>query len=598
MTSSTQKNQNSLLKKEIQTFDEEFPKLINSILNNLFDLKPKSAHIRMRNIIILLIFVGFFISLKPHPLSEWFDHLQLVFTYIGQLDIFGAINSILGFVNLGLQAFINPHTLWYGPAFFLPIFIAYQAASFYLADVFELNHINTAQKFISQVALTGSNDFIRISKGEISSAHRESPIYKIGGPGKLIVDLDSVALFEKADGQPKVIGPTGKLPGGKATLEGFERLRQIIDLRDHFIDLRDSSGKNSAVKSRSLDGINVIAADVRLMFSIDRGKQEPTNDLPYPYTSKAVERHVYRSTSQVSSNMPDPSIPKFNFESAILSTIRGELGMFMAQRNLTEYLANINFPEIKKAEEQENAVLEVAQLVLEPLEQADSVKKQPPPLPSFTPRHEITNLFSQFADKFTKDSGEKGVELHWIGVGTWKVPNEVVSEKHLEAWKMSHENIKMNSDGATKSAKAKARTQKILSMIQSVPLGAYQDGINGMEDKKAAIRSLCLEYRRQINESYELLCTKKKPIPPTLVAAIFFIDRIFWRIVPPPPPPPPVTPEEDRLYKGLLRKIGSWEVVERLVALELEFTPDATREELYKKINNDWDRDIAGNWEP
>jgi len=549
----------------------------------------------MRRIVFLLILAGFLISLRPHPVNEWIKSLGLIFNSINLGDPIKIINSIIEFVNLGLQAYINPHTLWYFPAFFLPIFIAYQAASFYLADIFELEHIGIARKFIRQVALTGSNESIRIKNGEVSPEHLESPIYKIGGPGNVVVDLDSVVLFEKADGRPNVIGPTGEKPGGKEILEGFERYRQSIDLRDQFIDLNESDGKYSSVKGRSLDGMNVIATDVRLISSIHRGNQEPTNDRPYPFTKDAVERLVYRSRSKVTNYMMEPSIPKFNFESAILSMIRRELSTFMGQYRLTNYLASINFPEVIKAEEQENAVVEEARLVLEPLESADSIRQPIPSRPTFVPREEISNLFSQFAEKFTREAAEKGVELQWIGVGTWKVPMELVSQKHLEAWKMSQENERMNSENSYKSIRTEAKIQKTIAMIQTVPIEVYEDRISAIEDTDKAIGELLKEYRRQMYEHFEQLRSRNRTIPPTLIAAIFYIDRLLWRNVPPPAPPPPATAEEYRLYREALTKIGTWEVIEKLIGIEQEASPDTTREEALRRINRNWDLDITGN---
>ena len=111
-----------------------------------------------------------------------------------------------------------------------------------------------------------------------------------------MVDIDSVALFEKPDGTPRVIGPTGKEPNGKAMLTGFERFRQAIDLRDHYIELRHNN-KTSAVKSRSRDGIPVTATDVQFMFSVYRDKQEPDDNNPYPFSQKAIEQLVYKATS-------------------------------------------------------------------------------------------------------------------------------------------------------------------------------------------------------------------------------------------------------------------------------------------------------------
>ena len=117
------------------------------------------------------------------------------------------------------------------------------------------------------------------------------PTYLIGGPGKVIVDLDSVTLFERPDGTPRVIGPTANQQLGRATLQGFERFRQAIDIRDHYADL--------SVTSRSRDGIPVTATDVHMMFSVHRGGKKATREFPYPFSEKAIEQLIYKSLSKV-----------------------------------------------------------------------------------------------------------------------------------------------------------------------------------------------------------------------------------------------------------------------------------------------------------
>ncbi len=72
----------------------------------------------------------------------------------------------------------------------------------------------------------------------------------------------------------------------------------------------------------------------------------------------------------------------------------------------------------------------------------------------------------------------------------------------------------------------------------------------------------------------------------------------FGRFVPPPPAPAPATQREKELYEVLLRKIGFFEVVEQLLMLEFERSPNLSREEALEKSNSDWDLDIARKWRP
>jgi len=262
------------LQKERRLYNELFDRLINALLNRIFDLRPASAARRMSYLVIMFLLMGFVITLHSYPLPLWAQRLQEIFQYLLQQSYAATYvgDPFTKFLDLVKQAITDPHILQYLPIFLAPFFIALHLAALYLADIFELEDVAVARRFVWEVALSGSEDTIRITQGKVAEQYLESPNYLIGGPGKVIVDLDSVALFERADGTPHVIGSTGKEPRGKATIDGFERFRQAIDIRDHYVELRDQDSKSPSVKSRSRDGIPITATDVRLMFSIYRGE--------------------------------------------------------------------------------------------------------------------------------------------------------------------------------------------------------------------------------------------------------------------------------------------------------------------------------------
>jgi len=575
------------LQKEGQLFNDLFVRLGNAILNRIFDLRPERAARRMQYLLILFFVSGFLVTLRYYPLGLWAQHIQSIFLYLFNpafAATFVGEDPITNFLFFALQAFTDPRAFQYLPIFLAPFFIALQSAAIYLADVFELEDVGVARRFIGEVALSGSDETIRITQGDISDAHRESPNYLIGGPGKVMVDLDSVALFEKPDGTPHVIGPTGKAPGGKATLDGFERFRQAIDVRDHYVDLRDQDPKSQSVKSRSRDGMPITATDVRLMFSIYRGKgAKPSSDSPYPFSKEAIEQIVYKATSKVTPDLPNPSTYEFSWVNNMIGLIRGKLGGFMSSRNLTEYLANVGMPEIEKAKQREESIAEQVRELTRSTEEPTKPKEAKPP-PNFTPRYIVTDLFSQFAHEFTKSARNSGVELHWIGVGTWKPPLDIVPEKHLEAWILSQENAKNGSKEAMNKAEGESIIVKTINLIQSVPLAAFHDIMNMTKhikkparkpehrlkidpglvsdlmlsqadlegnlgemaklleiskllnerrspvpeptdfDHKDEMKSLLLEYRKQFIEAIEFMKAKNETIPPIIEDAVKYIE--------------------------------------------------------------------------
>ncbi|HSL46703.1 MAG TPA: hypothetical protein VK897_24925 [Anaerolineales bacterium] len=515
------------LQKEVRLFNELFSRLIDAFLNRVFDMRPEKAARRLWYLIILFFIAGFLISLRLYPLELWMYHIRDIFLYILNMEYAATYpgNPFLNLTGFVSQVFIDPRIFQYFPIFLASFFIALQCAALYLSDIFELDHPSVARRFIWGVALTGSEELIRVSQGDVPDEYRFSPAYLIGGPGKVVVDLDSAALFEKPDGTPRVIGPTGKEPRGRATLEGFERFRQAIDIRDQYVDLRDQDPRSQSVTSRSLDGIEIIATDVRLMFSIYRGGAKPTVEQPYPFSKEAVEQIIYQATSRVTPELPNPSTYEFSWVNKMIGLIRNELSRFMSRHKLTAYLASIGMPEIEKLKQREESIVEQVQKLTQ--EQDFLLASEQKSLPEFQSRSRITNLFTQFADEFTRKAKSSGVELHWIGVGTWKTSVEIVPERHLDAWKLSNENLYRESPEVLNELEKEAIMQKTVFLIQDVPVAAYMKATSDEKEHKRAMRSLLLAYHQQLIEAAEFMRAKGEAVPPNIEDAIAHINNMF-----------------------------------------------------------------------
>jgi hypothetical protein len=436
------------LRNEQNLFKELSARLTNAILNWVFDLHPQQATRRSTFVTILFLLCGFLISVYYYPLPIWGGYIGDIFSSLlrgGSIE--GFMNAFYNFLLFLKTVVLDPRILQYLPVFLASFFIALQSAAIYLADVFELDDVGVAREFIRGVALSGNNETIRITHGEIAEQYKDSPVTLIGGPGRVIVDLDSAALFERADGTPHLIGPTGKEPGGRATIEGFERLRHALDIRDHHITLRDQLSAHDqnkwtkAVKSRSRDGIPIKATDVHLMFSIHRGNNlTPSMEYPYPFSKESVEQIVYKAESRVTPAQRNTSTFDFSWINNMVMLIRGRLGGFMAEHKLTEYLASFGTPEIEKRKQREAEIKTQMQQLTPDNDDIGEQRELNPP--SFQARDKIKNLFAQFTEEFTRRARDRGVELHWIGVGTWESPIKDISEDHLQAWLLSQENLK------------------------------------------------------------------------------------------------------------------------------------------------------------
>lgn len=526
--SSTPQKETSL-EKERQLFWELFARLRDALLNRLFDLRPEKAVRRRQYLVFLFIVAAFLVNLREYPLNDWIRHLQDIFSYLfiqsGSYNPNYPGDPFNNFFRFGIGALTDPHTLQYLPLLLASFFIALQSAAIYLADIFELEDVSVARKFVSEVALSGSDETIRITQGDIFEEHRSSPNFLIGGPGKVVVDIDSVALFEKPDGTPRIIGPTGKEPGGKATLDGFERFRQAIDLRDHYIELRDQNDKASSVKSRSRDGIPVTATDVRFMFSVHRDGQKSDDKNPYPFSREAVEKLVYKATSRVTPDLTNPSTFEFSWINNMISLIRGKLGGFMNEHKLTEYLASIGQPELEKAEKEEKDIAEKAKVLAssiadEPARKANEKSPDDKKRDEFVSRDSVKkNLFDLFTEEFKETTRERGVELHWIGIGTWRLPTEiiqetkVVPEKHLEAWKLSRENLAKGSEGAISKLAKETMIQETITLIQEVPVEAYQSATEKFNSQKDAMREMLIEHQKLLIKARDFIKARAVSTP-------------------------------------------------------------------------------------
>jgi hypothetical protein len=520
------------LQKEMQLFRELFARLVDAFLNRIFDLRPEKAARRIWYLITLFFVSVFVVSLRFYPLELWTQHIRDTFSFFLNPSFPATYpgNPLVNFAIFAYHVFTDPRIFQYFPVFLAPFFIALQCAALYLADIFELEHVSVARDFIWRVTLSGSEETIRVSQGVISEEDRQLPTYRIGGPGKVIVDLDSVALFEKPDGTPRIIGPTTKESRARATLEGFERFRQAIDTRDHHVELRDQDPKSKSVESRSLDGIKITATDVRLMFSVYRGGVKPSTENPYPFSREAIEKIIYQATSKVTPGQPNPSKYEFSWTNRMMGLILGELGAFMSKHKLTAYLASIGAPELEKMKQREKTIVEQVQQILAS-EQDPSAPEEPKHPPEFQPRHKISDLFTEFAEEFTKRARNNGVELHWIGVGTWKTPIEIVPERHLEAWKLSNENLYRESPEALNNLETDAILQKTIILIQDVPIAAHQKANSEEVEPKNVLRSLLLAYNQQFVEAVEFMRAKGESVPPNIEDAIAHINNMFGHYV-------------------------------------------------------------------
>ncbi len=282
-------------------------------------------------------------------------------------------------------------------------------------------------------APVGCPHTLAIVNGEVKD--RRSPLLLIGGPGYVFVSTDSAALFERPDGTPHVVAPTTRR---LELLEGFERLRRIVSLREHQMTL--------SATARSRDGIPIQVNDVQLLFSIYRGGRKPSAKEPFPFYPPALEQLVYGELASPVVDRWEALSSSRLLTNAMRVMARSELTRFIRAQTVVEFLASVAPMDIETLRE---VYEELARDIAEPNKEIEPIPPSLPNPPEFIPRPRIAERFNLLANgpEGTR-ARQRGVGLQWIGLGAWHTPVAKVLDQHLEAWRLSVTNVVRSSDVA------------------------------------------------------------------------------------------------------------------------------------------------------
>lgn len=421
------------------------------IFDGLFACDQRAAHRRLLIFLLSALFLWFTLAIflvlqRPASASLLKDLLNALFSFQ-----------------------ILRHLLVIGLAFWLALLIT----AVYLDDVFELKNLPIAQRFILGAAFALFYGRISIRNGAVSPRHLDSPIVQIGGPGVVDVHLENAALFERVDGSPRIVAPTSDR---SLILDGFERLRQVVDLRDQVVEM--------TVSGRTQDGIPITAKDVRLVFSIYRGgKRSDPNEVfvqPYPFSEQAVMDLVYKKES-------GPWVE------GLRGMIRRELVHFIAQHTLSEFLTTAN-TEVQAS--------------------------------SLVPREELSDLFFDFTSGFSERARERGVELGWIGVGTWVLPSQIIPERHMEAWRLSYESRARKSPQSLLKLRQETRVVELLRLIDEV-LTIYYSLLDQEMPADLIMQTMVHLYQEKIRSALDLQVSQQQPAATDLQTAFDHLEQLF-----------------------------------------------------------------------
>jgi hypothetical protein len=284
-------------------------------------------------------------------------------------------------------SFFSPQVLVYLLPVLLAGSVAFRLASLYLADLFELESIGIASRYLVGSVFGSRYPVLTIGTGKVDELDQSSPLLRIGGPGFLNLHLGFAAVFETIEGQPRIYGPSPAR--SRFFIQGFERLRDVIDLRDQLRKLDE-------VRTITKDGITVHARDVQIVFRAFGGTQrkpgsryraDPGSTLSLAYGGIANDTGLTHWTE---------TLPLL---------ARRELQAFVAARTLEEFLT---LPEQAEPDP------------------ADSGR----PMTVHIPRRLLTSSFH--TPERQQRLKDLGLELVWVGVGTWEVRDDQIASTELE----------------------------------------------------------------------------------------------------------------------------------------------------------------------
>ncbi|MBI3158020.1 MAG: hypothetical protein HYZ26_00285 [Chloroflexi bacterium] len=548
-----------------QVFVNDLPRIaawlrqrLNDAFNGLFSTSAVSGARRQLLFTLVLGTIWARAAFNAHPIQ--FSH--------------SIVNDLLVYPFVALfSASIMRHVL----VMVLVFLFGLRVAAAFLDDVFELNDVLLAERYILQAVFASQYDLITIKDGGVAPENRNSPVSRIGGPGRVKVHLENVALFEKATGQPNPIGPQDTLKARR--LDRFERLRAVVDLREQTVSLN--------VRTRTKDGIYVTAQGAQILYSVARSRRkEPSLKSPMTYDREAIQKIVYGETvfkhfrSKLDKSPPQSKPPGGTIDLKMGSFIESQLKAFISGRFLSEFLTQTQEPEREKKEQDEETLRMAAEelAATQPAPDSDvndstpgeAVAAAPTRAPTtgrltqalaatqpslsatdghkgddapavatrggqplqFISRDEITR---QFYEEVNRKALERGLQLHWIDIGTWVLPDEarLIARQHLDAWDLSVKNQTRGNAMALDRVLRESRNLEMLRLFRETPLNVYYE-FHALreEDPGGLVRRVLAAYRERIRRIWGVYQDRGEEIPEEIDLVTDYLNRHLVHFVP------------------------------------------------------------------
>ena len=485
-------------------------------LNLIFSTSNRAGTIRNIFFQILFVLTWIICAFTFHQPGEidypWLDFLLLIpfpitKTVVSIIELFLAWDVLLVMVTI-----------------FFSYLIAIQFASIYLADIFELKDLSISENYIKQSAFSSSGYYqIQIENAQVRTEDQKSPIFRIGGPGKVLVNLENAVVFEKINGIPRILRPTIDKP---IELESFERIRKIIDLRDQTVTL--------SISARTFDGVSIELKDIRLIFSVFRNTNNSSLTNPYPFNEDSIFWLVYQLGSGP-------------WTASLVDMVRTELTNFINHHRFSELFSSVGTPEVNKQLQHQlrsskriknnwahvrrykiNRILFIKRKTNSPQYRPLYFKKTHPKQTRFSrlmstttikqtefiPRKTLSNLFYEnISNSFHSKAQKYGLRLEWINVGAWQSNSKIVPDQYISAWKISSENTLKLHPKVLQNIFNQNRNLNLARNIQNLPIVSFIQKHEAKKSRSEIINELINEYTSRLWRARDLYFKNKGRVP-------------------------------------------------------------------------------------
>jgi hypothetical protein len=171
---------------------------------------------------------------------------------------------------------------------------------------------------------------------------------------------------------------------------------------------------------------------------------------------------------------------------------------------LEEFLAAVGEPEVRRRELENEEIKENASQRAGTQALLTGVQTGVPRAPDFSPRSEISDLFYGL-ETFVEQARKQGVALRWIGVGTWKIPDEIIPEQHQTAWRISRENLVRGGPVSLANLQEESRLGELRVLVYDVPVGISRGMDRKVESRKREyMLALVHAYRGKLRSALDV----------------------------------------------------------------------------------------------